>query len=105
MSKEHDPQINMFKLLSNEAVADNVKNSILSTEEVGLSAYRRFVEERLNGNDNLWTKLTKVKRLTWSSSAKDIRLKAGCEVLTLKATSSLFARMLVIARSAREDID
>src|SRR6218665_1836511 len=104
-SKEHDQQTNMFKLLSNEVVPDNVKNSILSTEEVGLSAYRRFVEERLNGNDNLWTKMTKVKQLTWSSSAKDIRLKAGYEVLTLKATSSLFARMLVIARSAREDID
>ena len=80
----HGPSKDMFKLLSKEIVPDNVKNSILSTEQVGLSAYRRFVEERLTGSDNLWTKMTKVKLLSWSSSAKDIRLKAGYEVLTLK---------------------
>ena len=43
-----------------------------------------IVEEPLTGNDNVWTNMTKVKLLSWSSSAEDIRLKAGYEVLTLK---------------------
>jgi hypothetical protein len=107
---ERDTQNNtatgsMYKLLSKEILPDNVKDNILSTEQVGLAAYLRFVEERLTGNDNLWAKMTKVKLLSWSASAKEIKLKVGSDVMTMKATSSLFARMLVIARSARDDID
>ena len=39
------------------------------------------------------------------SAGKDIKLNTGTEVLTLKATTSLFARLLVIARSSRESVD
>jgi len=49
--------------------------------------------------------MTKVKLLSWNATAKEVKLKSGAEVQILKATSSLFARMLVIARSSREDID
>jgi len=107
-STEPDPQAmtgHMFKLLSKEILPNNVKESILSTEQVGMGAYLRFVKERLTGNENLWSKMTKVKLLSWSASAKEIKLNAGSEAVILKATSSLFARMLVIARSSREDID
>ena len=95
----------MFKLLSKEILPNNIKESILSTEEIGMKAHVRFVEDRLTGNENLWAKMTKVKLMSWTTSAKEINLKAGSQVLTLKATSSLFARMLVIARSSREEID
>ena len=95
----------MYKLLSKEILPANVRDSILSTVQVGQAAYLRFIEERLTGNDNLWAKMTKVKLLSWSTSAKEIKLKVGSEVMTMKATTSLFARMLVIARSSRDDID
>lgn len=95
----------MFKLLSKEIIPDNIKESILSTEQIGMDAYRSFIEDRLIGNGNLWAKMTKVKLLSWSATAKEIKLKAGSQVITLKATSSLFARMLVIARSSRDDIN
>jgi hypothetical protein len=95
----------MFKLLSKEILPNNIKESILSTEQIGMNAHVKFVEDRLIGNENLWAKMTKVKLMSWTASAKEMKLKAGSEVLTLKATSSLFARMLVIARSSREDID
>ncbi|KAK2164816.1 hypothetical protein LSH36_58g06010, partial [Paralvinella palmiformis] len=39
------------------------------------------------------------------SQAEDIKLNTGSEVLTLKATTSLFPRMLVIARSSRQSVD
>ena len=41
----------------------------------------------------------------WTVSANEMKLKAVSEVLTMWATSSLFARMLVIARSSREELD
>ena len=95
----------MFKLLSKEIVPQSVQKSILSTEKVGMEAFQRFVEARLTGNENLWTKMTKVKLLSWNATVKEVKLKSGSEVQILKATSSFFARMLVIARSSREDID
>ena len=95
----------MYKLLSKEILPANVRDSILSTVQVGQAAYLRFIEERLTGNDNLWAKMTKVKLLSWSTSAKEIKLKVGSEVMTMKAATSLFARTLVIARSSRDDID
>jgi len=95
----------MYKLLSNEILPDNIKESILSTEKMGMDAYTRFVQDRLTGEGNLWAKMTKVKLLSWTASAKEMKLKGGSEELTLKATSSLFARMLIIARSSRDVID
>ena len=59
-----------------------------------MDAYETFVEERIIGSHNLWDKMTKVKQKTWMSAGKDIKLNTGTEVLTLKATTSLFARLL-----------
>ena len=65
-----------------------------------------FVEDhRLHGTINMWDKMTKVKLLSWNTSAKDLKLNIGHSNITLKATSSLFARMLVIAKSSREEVD
>ena len=70
-----------------------------------MDAYETFVEERIIGSRNLWDKMTKVKQKTWMSAGKDIKLNTGTEVRTLKATTSLFARLLVIAWSSRESVD
>ena len=67
-----------------------------------MKAYKPFEEKRIIGRRNLWYKMTKLKQKTWMSAGKDIQLNTGTEVLTLKATTSLFARLLVIARSSRE---
>jgi len=78
----------------------------LSTEQVGKKdAFAQFVEQRITGGGNLWDRMTKVKLLTWNAAAKEIKVKTGSEVTTLKATSSLFARMLLVARSSRDDIN
>lgn len=95
----------MFKLMSKEILEEKVQESILSTEQVGKDAFAQFVEEPITGNGNLWDQMSKVKILTWNTSAKEIKTKAGSEVFTLIAASSLFARMLLVARSSREDID
>ena len=51
-----------------------------------------------------WDNMTKVKQKTGLSAGKDIQLNTGTEVLTMKATTSIFARLLIIARSSRECI-
>lgn len=95
----------MFKLMSKEILAEEVQKSILSVEQAGKDAFTRYVKERITGDGNLWDRMTKVKLLTWNAAAKEVKMKTGPEVVTLKATSSLFARMLLVARSSREDID
>ena len=49
--------------------------------------------------------MTKLKVATWDSGTKNVEMKFGSEVLTLKATNSLFARLLIIARSARDAVN
>ena len=49
--------------------------------------------------------MTKVKQKTWMSAGKDIKVNTGTDVLTFKAATSLFARLLVIDRSSRESVD
>ena len=104
-SESSDRKGRMFKLMSKEIIPDEAQQSILATEETGMDAYETFVEERIIGSRNLWDNMTKVKQKTWMSAGKYIKLNTGTEVLTLKATSSLFARLLVIARSSRESVD
>ena len=104
-SESSDLKGRMFKLMSKEIIPDEVQQSILATEETGMDAYETFVEERIIGSRNLWDKMTKIKQKTWMSVGKYFKLNTGTEVLTLKATTSLFARLLVIARSSRESVD
>ena len=104
-SENLDSKRCMFQLMSKEIIPDEVQQSILTTEETGMEAYKKFVEERIIGNVNLWDKMTKVKQKTWTSAAKEIKLNIGSDVLTLKATTSLFARLLVIARSSRDSVN
>ena len=95
----------MFKLMPNEITPDEVQQSILATVETGMEAYKTFVEKRIIGSHNLWDKMTKVQQKTWMSAGTDIKVSTGTDVLTFKATTSLFARLLVIDRSSRESVD
>ena len=68
-----------------------------------MEAYKTFVEERII-RFNLWDNMTRVKKKTRMSAGQDIRSNTGTDVLTLKAITSLYARLLGIARSSRECI-
>ena len=49
--------------------------------------------------------MTKQKFANWDSGTKELEMKVGSEVLTLKATNSPFARLLIIARSDRDTVN
>ena len=92
----------LVHLTNNIIMPQNVQDSILDTEIRGHTAYASFVDDRISGDKNLWDKMTKVKLLSWTSGAKVIKAKVGSEEISLKASTSLMARLLVITRSSRE---
>ena len=49
--------------------------------------------------------MTKLKLPSWNTVGKDLVVKTGDVVVILKASTSLFARLLIIARSSRESLD
>ena len=87
----------MFDLFSKEILSSDIKESILSTEQIGMNAHVRFIEDRLTSNDSLWNTMTKVKPMSCIASANEMKLKVGSEVLTQEETSSLVAMTLMIA--------
>jgi hypothetical protein len=57
-------------------------------EAHGSSVMKKFVEERISGETNLWDKMTKSKFLSWNSSGKEIKFQAKSEVITLRHKST-----------------
>ena len=80
----------------------SVQHDILDIETRGNEAFVTHVKERVNGEKNMWDKMSKLKYLTWKDGCKTVNLKAESEVVCLKATNTLFIRLLLIAKSSRE---
>ena len=95
-------ETHMFNITTKEIIPKPTQESILSVETRGLASMEKFVEERICGDKNLWDKMSKCKTLPWNSAARKIKLQAKDSVLTLRATSGLMSRLLVVARSSRE---
>lgn len=91
-------ETHLFNLMTKEIIPKPIEESILSMEARGSSAMMKFVEERICGETNLWDKMRKCKILSWNSSTKEIKLQAKSDVLTLRATTDLMSRLLIIAR-------
>ncbi|CAB3993632.1 Hypothetical predicted protein [Paramuricea clavata] len=109
LSRGHSPcniftseETSLFKLMTKEIIPKPIEKSILSMEACGSSVMKKFVEERISGETNLWDKMTKSKFLSWDSSGKEIKLQAKSEVITLRTTTGLMSRLLIIAQSSRE---
>ena len=83
---------------------DNIQQNILDLEKRGEAAYRQFVEERICGDKNLWDSRSKVPAFGWTAATRLVRGNTGSTEMNLKASSTMMAHLLVIARSSR-DID
>ncbi|CAB3982955.1 Hypothetical predicted protein [Paramuricea clavata] len=89
-------ETNLFKLMTKEIIPKPIEESILSMEACGSSVMKKFFEERISGETNLWEKMTKSKFLSWNSSGKEIKLQAKSEVITLRTTTGLMSRPYVL---------
>jgi hypothetical protein len=54
-------------MITEEIISEPIRESILSVESQGL---KKFVEEPICGDINLWDKMSKCKISPWNSSAK-----------------------------------
>ena len=90
--------------VTNAVMPENVQKDILRSTSVGQDSYNKFVEDRIVGPKNLWDKMNKVKRLTWTDAAKPVKIVIPSKVIELKQTRSLFSRLLIVART-RDELD
>ncbi len=71
--------------------------------DIGQRAYATFVEEHINTNKvNVWARMKKVQLKMWKSARTSVKNKVTAQVVELKDEWSLFARMLIVARSCPE---
>ena len=61
----------------------------------------KSVKERIVGSKNIWDKMSKVKLLTWTDASKTVKISLRTKDIELKQTRSLFARLLIIARTRK----
>ena len=99
---EDTSELNLVNLVTNRIMPASIQRDILDVETRGNEAFVTHVKERVNGEKNMWDKMSKLKYLTWKDGCKTVNLKAESEVVSLKATNSLFVRLLLIAKSSRE---
>lgn len=101
--EKHDAsEMKLANLVTKQIMPTAVQHDILDNELRGRKALETYVNERIKGEKNTWGKMPKLKYLTWKDGCKSIKLKASSEVVQMKATNSLFVRLLLIAKSSRE---
>ena len=88
--------------MTKQVFPETIEKDILTMEERGQQALQFFVEQRNCGPTNLWERMSKVTFLTWTDACKTVKLKDEKGQVELKATTSFFVRMLMIARSNRQ---
>ena len=97
-----DKSTRLYNIMTKQVIPEQIEKDILNMEERGQQSLQCFVQDRILGNTNLWDRMTKIKYLNWVDACKTIKLKSNHEQFELKATNSLFARMLMIAKSSRQ---
>ncbi len=76
------------------------QKDVCNQDDIGHQAYAKFVEERINTNEvNVWARMKKVQRKIWKSARKSVKHKVTDQIVELKDERSLFACMLIVARS------
>lgn len=94
----------LMNFITKAIMPNTVAVDILNCVNIGEAEYRKFVSERIEGQKNLWDKMTKLKLQTWKDASKATKVKLPTKEIELKESRSLFARLLISAR-ARPEID
>jgi len=94
----------LMNFITKSIMPGEVACDILRRQSVGEEAYREFVSARITGDVNLWDRMTKIKLKTWTDAGKVVRMNVDNKALEIKENRSLFARMVIAART-RPDID
>ena len=105
--KEHgDPfestEEGLFNLLTQAFMTKKAEHDTLKRDELGQEAFEKFTV-RLDGNEYVWSRLTKLKLLTFKNSNKTLKITTEQgKVVALKEERNLLQRFIIIARSRPE---
>ena len=83
-------------------MSTEIEKDVLDMVAHGNKALKFFLGDRISGHMNMWDKMPKLKFLSWKDGCKTIKLKASSDMMNLKATNSLFIRLLLIPKSSRD---
>jgi len=94
---------NLPNIITTAVMPVEVQNDVCNQEDIGQQKYANFVEKCINTNEvSICAKMKKCQLKTWKSARKSMKHKVADQVVELKDVRSLFARMLIVARSRPE---
>ena len=93
----------VVNVITKEIIPEKIQNGILEIKNNGEKGLKAFLKERICGTKNLWDQMKKIKIENWKDNCKTV--KVGGKEVNMKAANSLFASLLLVARSAREDVN
>lgn len=95
----------LINLVTKAIMPDEVKEEILNAHAKGFALHKAFVATRIVTTEtNFWAPMSKIKLKMWTSTGHKTKVISGDKIIELKEDRSLFARMLIVARS-RPEID
>ncbi|MEW8548339.1 MAG: hypothetical protein AB2693_32955 [Candidatus Thiodiazotropha sp.] len=95
----------LFTLVTKTVMPEKVTQDLINADQIGLSKHTSFVQRRIASNtENIWAPMKKTNLSVWKSVNKKTKMKVADQVVELKSERSLFARLVVVAKS-RPDID
>lgn len=94
----------LVNIVTQAVMPEKIKLDILKSEVAGRNVYEEFIKKRIAGPTSPWEKMTRLNLLPWKSAARTTKVKLATDVVELKENRSLFARLLIIARS-RPEVD
>ena len=65
----------LYNFMTKKVLNEKAKKSILEIPEMGDKAKKAFVEQRLNGDLNLWSPMKKTPLINWDDLCKIVKLK------------------------------
>ena len=93
----------LFNIVTKTVMPDEVLHDIINCDKLGLERYSEFVRERIVTSEvSIWSPMQKLKLKTWKSTKKNVQHNLENKVIELKEDRSLFARLLIVARSRPE---
>ena len=93
----------LTNIITKVVMPAEVQKDVCNQDDIGQQAYSKFVEEHIKTDEvSIWARMKKVQLKMWKSARKSVKHKLADQVVELKDDRSLFARMLIVARSCPE---
>lgn len=90
-------------IITKVVMPSEVQHDLCLHDEIGQEKYVAFVQERIRTNEvSIWSRMKKTQLKLWKSVRKTVTHKQAEQAVELKDDRSLFARMLIVARSRPE---